>query len=135
MPRSSLAAVPLQQLQQEIIRRQELLPKLVAQRDDLNRQIAELQGLEAAPAVSRTPKAPGRRVGKVRRAKNKISLADSLTEAFRGKDSLTVADAAEAVTAAGYKSTSGAFRALVNQTLSKNKRFKNVGRGKYALKG
>ena len=135
MPRSSLASVPLQQLQQEITRRQKLLPKLVAQRDELNKQIAEIEGLETAAPTPRAPKTIGKKPRKVRRAKNKVSLADALTEAFRGKDSLTVAEAVEAVTAAGYKSTSSAFRALVNQTLSKNKRFKNVGRGKYALKG
>lgn len=133
MPRAKLANVPLEALQKEIQRRQEALPKLIAARDELNRQIAELQSLGTA-----TPKAEARvsskRVKKGRRAKNKVSLANALAEALKGKQSLSVAEATEAVLSAGYKTTSNAFRSIVNQTLSKNKRFKSKGRGKYALK-
>jgi hypothetical protein len=138
MPRSSLASVSLQQLQDEILRRQKLLPKLIAQRDALDRQIAELQGLEKAspdqgPAAGKRPAVKAKTGRRAKRAK--ISLVDALASALKGKDSLGVAEAAEAVTAAGYKSTSRAFRALVNQTLSKNKQFKSVARGRYRLKG
>jgi hypothetical protein len=48
---------------------------------------------------------------------------------------LTVAEAAEAVVAAGYKSKSKDFQNIVSMALSKDKRFRRVRRGVYALKG
>jgi hypothetical protein len=75
-------------------------------------------------------KAPNKRA----RAKNKISLRDALAKAMQGKDSMTVAEAVRAVESAGYKSTSKAFRALVNQTLSREGQFESTGRGVYRLK-
>jgi len=132
MPRSSLANVPLQKLQDEMARRQKLLPKLIAQRDELDKCIAELQGLSAKAAAK--AKAPVPRVRKRRRAKNKTSLAETLAGVLKGKQSMPVPEIVNAVLASGYKTTSKAFRALVNQTLIKNKQFKNAGRGKYALK-
>ena len=134
MPRAKLSNVSLEALQKEIQRRQKALPKLIAARDELNRQIAELQPLGAA-----TPKAEAQVAGKLvkkgRRAKNKISLADALAEILKGKKATAVAEATEAVLASGYKTASGAFKSLVNQTLIKDKRFKSVSRGQYALKG
>ena len=41
----------------------------------------------------------------------------------------------EGVLAAGYKTKAKAFRQVVNKTLLQDKRFKNVGRGEFALKG
>lgn len=55
-------------------------------------------------------------------------------KALTGKKGVTVGDAMDAVLASGYKTTSKGFRSIVNQTLIKDKQFKNVGRGKYALK-
>jgi len=134
MPRSSLAGVPLEQLQNEIVRRQKLLPKLIAQREKIDKCIAELQGLLAKPAPKAKAKAPAPRVRKRRRAKNKMSLAETLAGVLKGKQFMAVPEIVDAVLASGYKTTSKAFRALVNQTLIKNKQFKNAGRGKYALK-
>lgn len=50
MPRSRLANVPLAALQAEIERRTKALGKLIAQRDALNRQIAELQAISEPQA-------------------------------------------------------------------------------------
>jgi hypothetical protein len=58
-----------------------------------------------------------------------------VVEALKAKGKLTVAEAADAVLAAGYKSKSKNFQNIVGITLSKDKRFKRVGRGVYALKG
>jgi hypothetical protein len=41
----------------------------------------------------------------------------------------------EAALSAGYKSKSKDFKAIVQQTLYHDKRFKRVARGKFALKG
>jgi hypothetical protein len=57
-----------------------------------------------------------------------------LAESLKAKGKLTLAEAAEASLAAGYKSKSKDFRNLVSMTLSKDKRFKRVGRGVYALR-
>ena len=45
-----------------------------------------------------------------------------------------VARIAEAVQRGGYRSNSANFRAIVNQTLIKDKRFGSAGRGMYQLK-
>jgi hypothetical protein len=134
MRRSKLSTIAISVLQQEIRRRQKMLPKLIAQRDALNREIAELQGL-AEPAAQRDakPKAATKPAAR-RRAKNKISLADALSQFSKGKANITVGEAMEGVLAAGYKTKSKAFRAIVNKTLLQDKRFKNVGRGEFSLK-
>ncbi len=69
-----------------------------------------------------------------RLAKNKISLADALSQFLKGKAKVTIAEAMEGVLSAGYKTKSKAFRQVVNQTLLKDERFKSVGRGEFALK-
>ena len=48
VPKRTLANVPLGQLYQEIRRRLQVLPKVIARRDELNRQIAELESLAKA---------------------------------------------------------------------------------------
>jgi hypothetical protein len=47
---------------------------------------------------------------------------------------LSVGDILQKVHAAGYRSNSANFRALINQTLIKEKRFVSAGRGIYQLK-
>ena len=48
---------------------------------------------------------------------------------------MKIPDAMALVLAAGYKSTSKQFQHIVNKTLLKDKRFRKVARGEYALKG
>lgn len=135
MPRRGLTNVPLAVLQKEILRRQKLLPQLIAQRDGLDRQIAEIQGLEAVETGKEAaPKAP-HKARRRRRARNKIGLADALAACLKGKTKVTVAEAMEGVLAAGYKSKASDFRQLVNRTLLTDNRVKRVGRGEFALKG
>jgi hypothetical protein len=130
MPRAKLSTVSLAALQQEIQRRQKLLPTLIAQRDALNQEIAELQGLAGSQAK---PQAMPTKGGS-RQAKNKMSLADALAQFMKGKAKVSVGEAMEGVLAAGYKSKAKAFRAIVNKTLLEDKRFKSVGRGEFVLK-
>ena len=134
MRRSKLSTIAITVLQQEIQRRQKMLPKLIAQRDALNREIAELQGLPEPDARKAAKPAVAPKRGRRRRAKNKIGLADALAQFAKGKAKVSVGQAMEGVLAAGYKTKSKAFRQVVNKTLLQDKRFKNVGRGEFALK-
>ena len=135
MPRSRLSAMTIADLRQEIERRQRLLPKLIAQRDALNREIAELQGLAGPDARKAGKPDAAPKKARRRRAKNKIGLADALAQFAKGKAKVSVGQAMEGVLAADYKTKSKAFRQVVNKTLLQDKRFKNVGRGEFALKG
>ena len=85
MRRSKLSTMSIADLRQEIERRQKLLPKLIAQRDALSREIAELQGFAAPEAA---PKKTRRR----RRAKNKVGLADALAGFLKGKKKVTIGE-------------------------------------------
>jgi len=137
MPRLSLGRVSTEALKGELRRRLEALPKLIAQRDELNRRIAEFQGLGAAEEAPGQARARAARQGtrKARRGENPVSLREALGEALEGKESMSIADAAEAVLASGYKSKSKNFSNLVSMTLSNDKRFERTGRGQYRVRG
>ena len=131
MPRRKLANVPSVELQKEIERRQRLLPKLIAERDALSCQIAELQCLTQA-----MPEQPAKQ--KALRpcpAGNKMSLADTLAKFMKGKRKVTIGEAAEGAIAAGYETKSRNFRDVVKHALRTDKRFTRVSRGQFALKG
>ena len=135
MRRSRLSAMTIADLRQEIERRQKLLPKLIAQRDALSREIAELQGLGAPEAwKAAKPEAAPKKTRGRRRAKNKVGLADALAGFLKGKAKVTIGEAMEGVLAAGYKSNARDFRSVVNNMLLTDKRFKKVGRGVFTLK-
>ena len=135
MPRSKLSTMSIADLRQEIERRQKLLPKLIAQRDALNREITELRGI-ATPEARKAakPVAAPKKTRRRHRAKNKVGLADALAGFLKGKAKVTIGVAMEGVLAAGYKSNARDFRSVVNNTLLKDKRFKKVGRGEFTLK-
>jgi chorismate mutase len=122
-------------LRQEIGRRQKLLPKLIAQRDALSREITELQSL-ATPEARKAakPEAAPKRTRRRQRAKNKVGLADALAGFLKGKAKVTIGEAMEGVLAAGYKTKSSDFRSVVNNMLLTDKRFKKVSRGEFRLK-
>jgi hypothetical protein len=131
-----LEKVTVAELRKEIVRRQNGLAKLVAKRDELTCRIAELEslGIVAKPAAKR-----GRRRGRPRgrkpgRAPQAGSLVSLLVDALGAKGKLSVAEAVDAILATGYKSKSKSFKLIVNQALAKNRRFKRVGKGVYALR-
>lgn len=134
MRSSKLSTIAIAVLQQEIERRRKMLPKLIAQRDALDREIAELQGLAGPDARKAGKSQAAPRKAPRRRARNKISLADALTQFLKGKTKVSVGQAMEGVLSAGYKTKSKAFRQVVNKTLLQDERFKNVGRGEFAMK-
>jgi hypothetical protein len=136
MPRAKLANLSVEDLKKEIVRRQKALPKLVSKRDQLNRQIAELEALSAVkPAAKRGRKAGGRKkIRRAQRASRPGSLTIALVEVLKEKGKLSVAEIAEAARAAGYKSRSKNFQTIVGMTLSQGKQFKRVKRGVYKLR-
>jgi hypothetical protein len=70
------------------------------------------------------------------RARNEHSLLDTIEIVLRsaGKP-MKVGDILDGVLATGYRSNSDNFRGIINQTLIKDKRFGQVERGTYELKG
>jgi hypothetical protein len=137
MPRVKLARVSVDDLKKEIDRRQRALPKLIAKREALNCQIAELEGLGVAkPPVARRGRKAGRKPGRrAIRVPRPGSLRSALVEALTGRGKLSVAELVGAVKAAGYKSKSKNLQNIVGMTLSTGKKqFRRAGRGAYALK-
>jgi hypothetical protein len=90
----------------------------------LDRRIASLTGEDSRG----TPRGGGR-------AQNASSLVETMETILRtaGKP-LPVGDILERVQSTGYRSRSANFRALINQTLIKDKRFASADRGVYQLK-
>ncbi len=136
MAKARLAKVSAEDLKKEVARRQRKLPTLIAARDALNCQIAELESLGAVKPTVKRRKKPGRRKAARRVVKpaREGSLSSTLAKAIEAKGKLTIAEAAKAVLAAGYKSKSNDFRNMVSITLSQDKRFRRVRRGVYAMK-
>jgi septal ring factor EnvC (AmiA/AmiB activator) len=146
---NTLASASLDELEAELNRRRKKLPRLQKKREKLeaelasvNEQIALLESIPGETAKSaksgkkakKTRKKSTKRRTRRKRAKNAVPLADVLAEALKGKDAVGISEAMELAEKSGYKSKSSQFRNIVNQTLSKDDRFKKVGRGKYALK-
>jgi hypothetical protein len=137
MARVKLAKVSVEDLKREIRRRQRKLATLIAARDALNCRIAELEALGGTKPAAVARKKAGRRKA-ARRAMRPAragSLSSTLAKALKAKGKVTVAEAAEAALAAGYKSKSKDFANIVSMALSKDKRFRRVRRGVYALRG
>jgi hypothetical protein len=144
--RDPLSSASLDQLEAELNRRRKKLPSLYKKRDKLAAELASLNeqitllesisGEEPKPARKSKKKARKKTTKRTRRkrAKNTVPLADVLAEALKGKEAVGISEAMELAKQSGYKSKSTQFRNIVNQTLSKDGRFKKVGRGKYALK-
>lgn len=126
-PRGIEATVTAE-LAAELRRRQRDLDKLQRRRERLADQISVLDaeiaqlggGLSGVGGVRRRPR-------------NDSNLADALVQSLSGKE-MGVTQVAEAVQAAGYRTSSPNFRTIVNQTLIKDKRIKRVARGLYTAK-
>lgn len=133
MPRArAIDTLSVSEINQILRRKQKQLRKLQKARAQLVRklkkiddEIAMIGGDGAGGAVNGA--------GRVRNAKSlPDTLADVLAKA--GKP-MAVGDIVSGVRAAGYRSNSASFRAIVNQTLIKErKRFAQVSRGVYQLR-
>lgn len=120
-------------LKRALAQRQKQLAKLTKQREKIAK---ELRGIDAEIAkISGGDVAVGG--GRGTRARNDRPLPVYMEEvmAKNGKP-MRVGEIVDAVKAAGYKTTSPAFKNIVNQQLIKErKRFTAVERGLYALVG
>ncbi len=116
------------QLEKILEQRRGRIAVLERQRLKVARQLEALDSKIAAEG--------GRTGGRVKRARNSASLADTITDVLKKAGSaMKVADIVSAVQDAGYRSTSDNFRGIVNQVLIKDKRFsKGPMRGTYATK-
>jgi septal ring factor EnvC (AmiA/AmiB activator) len=94
--------------------------KLASKLAEMDQQIVSLNGGRGAT------------VGRAQNAKSLVATMESVLGSS-GKP-LGVGEIVAKVQAAGYRSNSANFRALVNQTLIKEKRFASAGRGVYQLK-
>ena len=133
MPRPpNPAELTISDLERMLQKRRSALQSLARERDVAQRRVdaldAKIRLLRGGSTVGNG--APGRR------RRNETSLVGTLAQVLRkaGKP-LNVGDIVEKVQAFGYRSTAANFRALVNQTLIKQRDlFANAGRGLYQIK-
>jgi hypothetical protein len=127
--RRDLSSISAAELQAELRRRSGTVKKLVKRHQVLLHKAAQVQAqIESlGGAVEARASAGGKR------ARNKISLVQALTDALSGK-SLSIEQAMDAVKKAGYQSSSASFRQIVSQTLVSRPEFKRVSRGVYTVK-
>jgi hypothetical protein len=140
-------------LEREIARRKSALTSLEAkhksllgQLKDVESEIAAIRGTGGGSGRKRGPGRPrgtGRPAGAGRprkttgarskgsRGKNKLTLPDAIAAAMDVGAVVSPKEAAEFVKANGYKTKSKTFGIQVATTLSKDARFKRVGRGQY----
>ena len=130
--------VTVEQLQRELTRKQARLERIKArQRESLVKQLAaidaELAAVGDAQAGGRRRSAGGRKTAGGRR-KSGATLTDAIAKVLaRRSKGMSVKDVAAAVVQAGYKSSSKNLYPMVSQAL-RDKRFKKVARGVYAMK-
>ena len=97
----------------------------------MEQEIQSLGDVREAGTVSSPPK--GIRQRRSARGPNSKTLRIHLTEVLTGQV-MTVTEAAEAVCANGYHSSSKTFRTIVNQTLIADEAFQKVGHGRYTVR-
>ena len=69
------------------------------------------------------------------RVRNETNFPDAIAQVLsKSSGSVAVGDIMDRVLAAGYRSSSGNFRGILNHALIKDKRFTSAGRGLYEMK-
>ena len=138
-PIEALTRASMAELQLELKRRQRRATQLQRKRSQLLEQLdavdQELKAIGHHDPSGSGPRTARRSSGKVvtRRAArggNTKTLLTHLEEVMAGQV-LSVSEAADAVIANGYTTTSKTFRTIVNQTLLANESFVKVERGRY----
>ena len=127
---STGANLNIAQLEQILNDRKSALTRLEKSKKDLLKKLDVVER-----DIAKIGGSTGGRRGRGR-ARNEKSLPETLEDVLASGKPMKVGDIADAVQAAGYRSTSDHFRAIVNQTLIKErKRFVSSGqRGTYQLK-
>jgi hypothetical protein len=131
------------QLQRVLNEKKSEIDKLFRQRNELQKRIGMIDkqiervggGVNGLRGMGRGMGAGGGG-GPGSRPRNERSLLEVIEGVLRdnGKP-MKVGDIMEGVLATGYRSGSANFRGIINQTLIKDKRFGQVERGTYDLKG
>jgi hypothetical protein len=139
-------SLTIAELQALLHARRSEVPKLRKQRarllkelSELDRKLSKMDGRGRGRKRGRKPgRGPGRPKGSGagrKRPRNTKSLVEVIKEVLgRHGAPMKVGEVLDGVRSAGYRSSSGNFRGIVNQTLIKEKAFHSVGRGTYALK-
>lgn len=130
----NLKKIDTAELQRELSRRSRNAEKLMAKRNRLAAELAEidaeLKALGQTPAPVRSTGRRGGATGRTR-AKNDMPLADAIAAAMEVRAEVTPKEAAELVKSNGYQTTSKNFGMMVSNALAKDKRFKRISRGLY----
>lgn len=124
--------ITTQEMLAEIKRRQGSTAKLNKKREALLVKIAEIE--QAIKAEGGEIKHMAIRTKTGKREKNEMNLPDTMAKVMSKDKAMSVSQIEEAVTKAGYKTTSSTFKTIIFQALGKDKRFKKVERGQYCLK-
>jgi hypothetical protein len=128
MPRTTAAGYTIDQLERILQARRGEVRKLAKKRHHIARQLQVLDR-----QLSRLGGGPAASAG-TGRARNEQSLVEVLESVLKGASKpMQVADITSAVERHGYHSASANFRGIVNQTLIKEKRFRQAARGLYQL--
>ncbi|OPX24536.1 MAG: hypothetical protein B1H04_01860 [Planctomycetales bacterium 4484_123] len=129
----------ISQLRSELAAKERQLATLRARRTRLAKELQSVERriavLEGQPASRRGGKKVTRKRVVRRRATGKPLAAYISQVLAKAKNGLSVTQVVKAVTAAGYKSHSKDFYAIVAKTLLTDERFQRVKRGVYKLAG
>jgi septal ring factor EnvC (AmiA/AmiB activator) len=117
----------------EIRRRNRTLGRLQRRRRALMNQLKKID-TEISRLGGNTAAIRGLAEGR-KRFKNKITLADAIAKVLNKEKPIRVSEIMAGVERIGYRSASKTFRTIIFQTLAKDKRVKQAGRGLYMLKG
>ncbi len=142
MPRMKLSNISSETLKKELDRRVARIGSLKAQRDSLDREITELEGLAgqaiSTPGRKRGPK-PGRKRGPKPGRKAKVArggaktLRQYMQQVMAGApDGMSIAAIEKAVIAAGYQTRAESIYNPILKVIRKGE-YENVSRGVYAL--
>jgi len=124
-------------LRRELDRRERGADKLLAKRDKLAKEIADVEA-ELAKLGAKTGR-QGKRgrptrstsAGPRRRAKNDVTLPDAIAQAMEVRAVISPKEAAQLVKKNGFQTNSKNFNMMISNALAKDARFKRVGRGQY----
>jgi hypothetical protein len=132
MRNANPATLTITDLERILQKRRSALEQLTKERDRLLKRVAALDGRIRALSGGAGPSG----VTAGGRPRNAMSLVEAMSEVLaKASKPLKVGEIVEKVEAAGYRSNASNFRALVNQTLIKQrKQFANAGRGVYQIK-
>src|ERR1043165_3713285 len=129
----SLLRVSYADLQAELRRRERSVGTLERKRDKIAAKLREREARIALLGGAAGGGTAKRRGGGRGRARNEMTLTETLGQILKNK-TMSVTDAAAAVQDAGYRTNSSNFRTQVNIALIKSGQFKRMGRGEYTAK-